>query len=102
MYCPRCQLQYRAGRTQCSECDFELASNTEAAPEPPGPEMVVVFEGHLDEAETAQAAMESTGIESRITSWPRRGVSVHHGLSQLQVRAEDEDAAKEALFYPNG
>jgi len=101
MYCPRCQLQYRAGRTQCSECDFELASNAVSPPAPPGAEMVVVFEGHLEDAEVAQAAMESTGIESRITSQPRRGLPVHHGLSQLQVRAEDEDAAKEVLSDPN-
>jgi len=103
MYCPRCQLQYRTGRTQCSECDFDLASDADAdaAPAPPGAEMIVVFEGHPEEAEVAQAAVESAGIESRISSRPRRGFPVHHGLSELQVRAEDEDAAKEALADPN-
>jgi hypothetical protein len=102
MFCPRCELQYRPGRTQCSECGFDLASGAVAGPDPPGSEIVVVFEGHLDEAEAAQATMATAGIESRISSQCRRGVSIHHGLSQLQVRAEDEDAAKEALCYPNG
>ena len=101
MYCPRCQLEYRAGRTQCSECDFDLASGAVTAAAPRGTEMVVLFEGRLDEAEAAQIAMESAGIESWITSRPRRGFPVHHGLSQLQVRAEDEDAAKEAVCDPN-
>jgi len=102
MYCPRCELQYRAGRTQCPECGFELAAGAVADPDPPGSETVVVFEGQLEEAEAAQAAMATAGIESHIASQPRRGVSMHHALSQLQVRAEDEDAAKEALCYPNG
>ena len=95
-------MQYQAGRTLCPECDFELASGAVPGPAPLGSEIVVVFEGHLDEAEAAQAAMVTAGIESQISSRARRGVSIHHGLSQLQVRAEDEDAAKEALCYPNG
>jgi hypothetical protein len=95
-------LQYRPGHTRCSECGFELGRGAVPALGPPGSEVVVVFEGHLDETEAAQAAMATAGIESRIAGRSRRGMSVNHGLSQLQVRAEDEDAAKEALRYPNG
>lgn len=102
MYCPRCELQYRAGRAQCSECGFELAVDSVPEQAEPGSEIVVVFEGHLDETEAAQAAIATAGIESEITSRSRRGISLNHGLSQLQVKAEDEDAAKEALCYPNG
>ncbi len=102
MYCPRCELQCRAGQTQCSECGFELSIDAIAGPMPPDSEPVVIFEGPFDEAEAAQAAVATAGIESLITVRSRRGVAVNHALSQLQVRAEDEDAAKEALTYPNG
>ncbi len=102
MYCPRCYLQVRAGRAECPECNFELATGGDQDPSLPDSEIVVVFEGNSDEVEAAQAATATAGIESRVTSRSRRGMSVNHGLSQLEVRAEDEDAAKEALCYPNG
>ncbi len=66
MYCPECEVEYRAGFTECSDCHVALV---EALPPPPaeGPspnlELVRVLEGNNVVAESlAKTSLQDAGI----------------------------------------
>src|SRR5919197_2688047 len=103
MFCPRCNAEYRAGFTRCSECgvllvyrlpiQYQNSLETEA-------ELVVVgtYNNRLD-ADLAKMALEAAGIVSMFRT---DGVSEIYSFPlfreiALIVRSDDAEDAKKIL-----
>lgn len=59
--------------------------------------MVTVFEGDSSSAAVARAAVEGAGIKSWVRNEEAHGVLPCLGPAEVQVRAEDERSALNAL-----
>jgi hypothetical protein len=97
MFCPKCGVEYREGFNHCSDCDVALVETAPELPKPEYLEWVTVFEGDQNDAAVARATLENAGIEPIIRDEGLKNVFPSLGSVEVQVRAEDEDAALEAL-----
>ncbi len=96
MFCPQCRSEFEQGYTRCQECDTDLV---EALPldEEEYTELVTVFEGDGEAAAVVRGKLESTGIQAWIQGDAAHGVFPSLSPGVVQVRAEDEAAARQAL-----
>ncbi|HLK61964.1 MAG TPA: DUF2007 domain-containing protein [Bryobacteraceae bacterium] len=65
MYCPECEVEYRAGFTECSDCHVPLVEQLPMPAEVPSPnlELVRVLEGNnLIVESVAKMSLEQAGI----------------------------------------
>ena len=106
MYCPLCQVEYREGFTECSDCHVPLLAGT-PLPEPasnfdPALDLVVVLETN-DRIKVAMARglLEDAGIPffvlGQIATLVQDVDAFLHKWVQLQVPRDREAEAKELL-----
>jgi hypothetical protein len=65
MYCPECQVEYRAGFTECADCHVPLVEALPTSAEAPSPdlELVRVLEGNNAVVEAvAKMTLDAAGI----------------------------------------
>ncbi len=121
MFCPKCSSEFEAGRTRCAACDADLV---EPLPVDEGEytepmtifagdsclydnpavikeytDLVTVFVGEEGPADIIRAKLESCGIDAWVpTALTARFIFAPNvGPSTVQVRAEDAEAACQAL-----
>jgi hypothetical protein len=108
VFCPVCGDEYRAGFSQCEECNAALVDALEPSPELPPLELTTVLEtGDQSLAVVARSVLQSAGIPSiarnerlqNLFGWGSigTGYSVAMGPIRIQVRREDEEVARELL-----
>jgi hypothetical protein len=108
MFCPRCRSEYRAGFTQCANCEVELVAelppedaftSAEAMARALGEKEVqaIVVGNHVDLTE-AQRYLSSRRIASVIAGEPEQeGEAPMHHRFFLMVAAEDLEKARDAI-----
>jgi hypothetical protein len=121
MFCPKCSSEFEAGHTRCDACDANLVEplpvDEEEYTEPmtifagdsclyDNPavikeytDLVTVFVGEEGPADIIRAKLESCGIDAWVpTALTARFIFAPNvGPSTVQVRAEDAEAACQAL-----
>lgn len=104
MYCPECQVEYRAGFTECADCHVPLVETLppETNPPEPGLELVTVLVANNPVAiALAKSSLEQAGIpfnhegdEAGVQLW----VDPHiHRWCRLQVARDRESEARALL-----
>jgi len=110
MFCPRCRQEYRSGVTSCRECGVELV---ETLPPAGSDELewvdlvTVLATGDETRIEVAQSLLESAGIPCLVKGGRLQdlvgfgrmsfGFNPAFGVPEIQVRPQDEAAARELL-----
>src|SRR4051794_18164278 len=110
MFCPKCQSEYRAGFSECSECHVPLVSALPVpARQPAAPDMrlVTVFEG-TDPAICAVASsiLDSAKIPFTIIgeglqdlfAWGRMPAKVNIFVGPIKFQVEEKDATDAATI----
>jgi len=112
MFCPVCGDEYRPGFSRCADCDVELIDTPPERIEAAKPiELVTVLEtGDQSQVAVAKSMLEGAGIPciarnerlQNLFGWGSigTGYNVAMGPIRLQVRRENEEAAKELLSSP--
>jgi Putative prokaryotic signal transducing protein len=102
MFCPRCRQEYQAGVTECRECRVALVAELPAV-EPDEATWIdlvtVLSTGDQSQIRVALSLLEAEGIPCFANGEMIQGV-IGYGLVgpvDLQVRAEDEEAARALL-----
>jgi hypothetical protein len=96
MFCPVCGSEFEAGYTRCEQCETDLVESLSMDQEE-YTDLVTVFEGDHEAASVVCAKLESVGVEAWIQGEAVRGVFPSLSPAAVQVRAEDEAAARQAL-----
>lgn len=96
MFCPKCGSEFEAGYTRCEECEADLVESL-PLDEEQYTELVTIFEGDAEAAAVVRGKLESMGIEAWIQGDAAQSVFPNLSPVSVEVRAEDADAALEAL-----
>lgn len=107
MYCPQCRAEYTEGVIICPDCDCRLVTvlQPETKVEAEYTELVTVFStASPNQLIVAKSLMEAADIEyyakadgSADVVVGRLGFNPALGAYEIQVRPEDEEAAREIL-----
>ncbi|HOV72744.1 MAG TPA: DUF2007 domain-containing protein [Candidatus Hydrogenedentes bacterium] len=99
MFCPNCRIEYEEGLDRCGECDAALVAELPPEDEPEYVEWVTVLTTNReDEAMVAESVLGAAGIECNVQGRTLRVlVPMPAGPIQIEVRAEDAEAALELL-----
>ncbi len=96
MFCPKCGSEFEVGFTRCETCETDLVESLPTEEEE-YTELVLVFEGDAEAAAVVRGKLESAGIEAWIEGEGTHGVFPSLSPGAVQVRAEDEAAARQTL-----
>ena len=111
MFCPRCGGEYRAGFTECADCQVTLVKqpvDVDQAPAQPMLELVTVFKsGNPAIVPLAKSVLESAEIRfitkgesvQDLIGWGRfpAGLNFVVGPVEFQVAMEDAEEARRVL-----
>ncbi len=111
MFCPKCAGEYRAGFTECADCQVMLVNqpvDVAEAPAQPMLELVTVFKsGNPAIVPLAKSLLESADISfvtkgesvQDVIGWGRfpAGVNFAVGPVEFQVATEDAEEARRLL-----
>jgi hypothetical protein len=105
MYCPECEVEYRAGFTECSDCHIPLVEKLPPPAEVPTPnlELVRVLEGNNFVVHSlAKSALEQAGIpyyvEGEEIGVSMSGIDPHlYRWWAIQVARDHEPQARAIL-----
>ncbi len=105
MYCPQCQVEYRDGFTECSDCRVPLLPGTATLdPDPfdPALELVVVLETNDPvQLSMAQGLLEDAGIPffvlGQVATLVQGVDGFLHKWERVQVPRDREAEARELL-----